>query len=322
MRTQLVRMIALVAFAAAAAGAAAEAYPAKPIRIVVGLPAGSLPDTIARLLGERLAEALGTPVVVENVTGAAGNIAADRVAKARADGYTLGILSQTQVVVNPNLYRLPYDAVKDFAPVTVLTVSANVLVVPAGFPARTIPELVALAKRDPGGLTFASGGTGSGTHLAAELLKAAAGIDLRHVPYKGVSAAIPDLLAGRVSLMFSPIQSVLPLLRDGRLRAIAVTSRSRQPALPEVPTVAEAGYPGFEATLWNGLFAPAGTAPAIVALLHRETVKALASAQIRARFGELGMETVGNSPQELGAAIRAEIPGWGRVIKAAGIGRD
>jgi len=322
MRKQLARMIALLALAAAAAGAAADPYPARPIRIVVGLPAGSLPDTIARVLGQRLAEALGTSVVVENVAGAAGNIAADRIAKARADGYTLGVLSQTQVVVNPNLYKLPYDPVKDFVPITMLTVSPNVLVVPSGFPARTIPELVALAKRDPGGLTFASGGTGSGTHLAAELLKSAAGIDLRHVPYKGVSAAIPDLLAGRVSLMFSPIQSVLQLLRDGRLRAVAVTSRARSPALPDVPTVAEAGYPGFEATLWNGLFAPAGTPPAIVEVLHRETVKALESRDIRARFAQLGMEAAGSSPEELGAAIRAEIPGWGRVIKAAGIARD
>jgi len=322
MRTSLARTIAAAALAAAAAGALADPYPAKPIRIVVGLPAGSQPDTIARVLGQRMSGALGTSVVVENVTGAAGNIAADRVAKARADGYTLGVLSQTQVVVNPNLYALPYDALKDFAPITALTVSPNVLVVPPGFPARTLPELVALAKRDPGALTFASGGTGSGTHLAAELLKAAAGIDLRHVPYKGVSAAIPDLLGGRVSLMFSPIQSVLPLLRDGRLRAMAVTSKARSPVLPDVPTVAESGYPGFEATLWNALFAPAGTPPQVLEMLHREAVKALAAPELHARLEQLGMEPAGSSPEELGAAMRAEIPAWGRVIRAAGIARD
>jgi len=322
MQAKLVRSMILIVLAAAAANAMAGPYPERPLRIIVGLPAGSLPDTIARLLGQRLSEALGEPVVVENLTGAAGNIAADHLAKARGDGYTLGVLSQTQVVVNPNLYKLPYDPVKDFAPISELTLSPNVLVVPPDFPARTIAELVALAKRDPGGITFASGGTGSGTHLAAELLKTAAGIDLRHVPYKGVSAAIPDLLAGRVTLMFSPIQSVLPLLRDGRLRAVAITSRSRSPLLPDVPTVAESGYPGFEATLWSGLFAPAGTPPAVVRLLHRETVKALGSPQLQARFAELGMEAVGNSPDELGAAIRAEIPSWGRVIKAAGIAPD
>jgi tripartite-type tricarboxylate transporter receptor subunit TctC len=322
MQTKLARVMILVALALATTSAIAGPYPERAVRIVVGLPAGSLPDTIARALGQKLAEALGTPVVVENVTGAAGNIAADHVAKARADGYTLGVLSQTQVVVNPNLYKLPYDPVEDFAPITLLTLSPNVLVVPPDFPARTIPELVALAKHNPGGLTFASGGTGSGTHLAAELLKSAAGIDLRHIPYKGVSAAIPDLLTGRVSLMFSPIQSVLPLLRDGRLRAVAVTSRSRSPVLPDVPTVAEAGYAGFEATLWNGLFAPAGTPPAIVSRLHREAVKALASPQLHARFEQLGMETAGSSPDAFGAAIRAEIPSWGRVIKAAGITRD
>jgi tripartite-type tricarboxylate transporter receptor subunit TctC len=297
-------------------------YPEKPIHIIVGLPSGSLPDTIARLLGQKLAVALGKPVVIDNLTGAAGNIAAERVAKAAPDGYTLGLLSQTQIVVNPSLYKLAYDPVKDFAPISQLTLSANILVVHNAVPAKNVKELVALAKAQPGGLTFASGGSGSGTHLAAELLKSVAGLDIRHIPYKGVTAAIPDLLSGRVTMMFSPIQSVLPLVREGRLRALAVTSLKRAPGFPELPTVAESGYPGFEVTLWNGLLAPAGTPTAIVRKLHLETLKALALPEPRAKFADLGLETIGNSPDAFAAAIKSEIPKWAKVIKESGITPD
>ena len=232
-------MFGLLALLIAGSPAAQTPYPERPIRLIVGLPPGSQPDTIARLLGQKLAEALGKPVLVENVTGAAGNIAAEHVAKAAPDGYTLGLLSQTQIVVNPGLYKLAYDPTKDFAPISQVTVSANVLVMHNAVPAQSLKELVALAKAQPGALTFASGGSGSGTHLAAELLKSAAVLDIRHVPYKGVTAAIPDLLAGRVTMMFSPIQSVLPLVREGKLRALAVTSLRRAPTLPETPTIAE-----------------------------------------------------------------------------------
>ncbi|EHP40299.1 extracytoplasmic binding receptor [Cupriavidus basilensis OR16] len=297
----------------------AAAYPDKPIRILVGLPSGSLPDTIARVLGARLSAALGVPVLVENITGAAGNIASERLAKAVPDGYTLGVLSQTQIVVNPSLYALPFDPQKAFAPISQLTLSANVLVVNSGVPAKTVSDLVALAKAQPGMLTFASGGIGSGTHLAGELFQLAAGIDMRHVPYKGVSAAIPDLLAGRVSLMFSPIQSVLPWVRDGRLRALAVTSLKRASVLPELPTVAESGFPGFEVTLWSGLVAPAGTPSEAIRILHAQTVKALAAPEVRDRLAVLGIEEMGNSPQEFAAAIKTETPKWAKVIGAAGI---
>jgi tripartite-type tricarboxylate transporter receptor subunit TctC len=312
-----------IAIALALLGCAcAAAYPDRPIRILVGLPSGSLPDTIARVLGAKLSAALGVPVLVENITGAAGNIAAERLAKAVPDGYTLGVLSQTQIVVNPSLYALPFDPQKAFAPISQLTLSANVLVVNNGVPAKTVSELVALAKAQPGMLTFASGGNGSGTHLASELFRSAAGIDMRHVPYKGATAAIPDLLAGRVSLMFSPIQSVLPWVRDGRLRALAVTSLKRASVLPESPTVAESGFPGFEATLWNGLVAPAATPSEAIRILHAQTVRALAAPEVRDRLAVLGIEEMGNSPQEFAAAIKTETPKWAKIIRAAGIKAD
>ena len=325
--TQISRLLfglvfGLLALLIAGSPAAQAAYPEKPIRIIVGLPPGSQPDTIARLLGQKLTEALGRPVVVENVTGAAGNIAAERVARAAPDGYTLGLLSQTQIVVNPSLYKLAYDPVKDFAPVSQITLSSNILVVHNAVPAQGVKELIALAKAQPGALTFASGGSGSGTHLAAELLKSVARIDIRHIPYKGVTAAIPDLIAGRVTMMFSPIQSVLPLVREGRLRALAATSLRRAPAFPELPTIAESGYPGFEVTLWNGLLAPAGTPAAIVRRLHLETVTALALPDLRGKLTDLGMEEIGNTPDAFAAAIKSEIPMWAKVIKESGIKAD
>ena len=260
--------------------------------------------------------------MIDNVTGAAGNIAADRVAKAAPDGYTLGLLAQPQIVINPSLYKLAYDPVKDFAPVSQVAVSPFMLVVHNAVPAKSVKELVALAKAQPGGLTFASGGSGSTPHMAAELFKSMAGLDIRHIPYKGVVAAIPDLLGGRVTMMFSPIAVVLPLVREGKLRALAVTSLRRSSAAPELPTIAESGYPGFEVTVWNGLLAPAGTPATIVRKLHLETVKALALPDLRAKLADLGLEGIGNSPDEFAAVIKSEIPKWAKVIKEAGIKPD
>jgi len=302
-------------FAAAAQGT----YPEKPIHLIVGFPPGSQPDIVARLLGHALSETMGEPVVIENVTGAAGNIAADRVAKAAPDGYTLGLLSQTYIVVNPILYKLPYDPVKDFAPVSQVAVSPNLLVVHATAPAKSVNELIALAKAQPGGLTFASSGSGSGTHMAAELFKSTTAIDIRHIPYKGVVAAIPDLLGGRVTMMFSPIPVVLPLVREGKLRALAVTSLRRSSAAPEVPTIAESGYPGFEATNWYGLLAPGRTPATIVSRLHLATVSALALPDLRGKLTDLGLDVIGNSPEEFAAAIKSETPKWAKVIKESGI---
>jgi tripartite-type tricarboxylate transporter receptor subunit TctC len=312
--------LCLVALAQPAA--AQGSWPERPVHLLVGFPAGSQPDIVARLIAQKLTETEGKPVVVENITGSAGNIAADRVAKAAPDGYTIGLLSQTHMVVNPALYKLPFDPVKDFAPISRVTMSANMLVVNNAVPAKTVTELVNLARLQPGGLTFASSGNGTGSHMAAELFMASTATILRHVPYKGVVAAIPDLVAGRVTMMFSPIPVVLPLVREGRLRALAITSLQRSPAVPELPTVAESGYPGFAATNWYGLVAPAGTPQAIVRRLHLDTLKALQLPDVRAGLERLGIEVTGDSPEEFAAAIRAEMPIWAKVIKDAGIKPD
>jgi tripartite-type tricarboxylate transporter receptor subunit TctC len=302
--------------------AQAAHYPEKPLRIVVGFPPGAQPDTVARLLGQKLSEALGKPIVVDNASGAAGDIAAERVAKATPDGYTLGLLGQTQLVVRPSLLKLTYDPVKDFAPISQVIVSPNMLVVHNSLPAKSVKELVALAKAQPGALTFASGGSGSATHMPAELLKSVAAVDIRHIPYKGTVAAFPDLMGGRVTMMFSNIAAVLPMVRDGKMRALAVTSLKRSPAAPDLPTIAESGYPGFEVTSWYGLLAPAKTHVTIVRRLHLETVKALALPDLRARLADLGLEVIGNSPDEFAAFIRSEIPKWAKVIREAGIKPD
>jgi tripartite-type tricarboxylate transporter receptor subunit TctC len=315
-------LLGVCALACAGSPVARASYPDKPIHLVVGFPPGSQPDIVARLVALDLAKALGKAVVVENMAGAAGNIAAERVAKAAPDGYTIALLSQTHIAVNPNLYKLAYDPVKDFSPVTQVAVSPNLLVVSPAVPAKTVGELVALAKAQPGGLTFASSGTGSGTHMAAELFKSATAIDIRHIPYKGVVAAVPDLLGNRVTLMFSPIPVVLPLVREGKLRALAVTSLRRSPAVPDVPTVVEAGYPGFEATNWYGLFAPASTSPAIVRTLHAEAVKALGRPELRGKLNGLGLEVIANSPEQFAAAIGAEIPKWRKLIQDSNMKPD
>ncbi|MGH6629710.1 MAG: Bug family tripartite tricarboxylate transporter substrate binding protein [Burkholderiales bacterium] len=302
--------------------AAQTTFPEKAMRMVVGFPPGGPPDVVARLLGQKFTEAWGKPVVIDNITGAAGAIAADRVAKAAPDGYTLGLLSNPELVINPSLYKLAYDPVKDFVPVSQVAVSPLMLVVHNAVPAKNVQELIKLARARPAELTFASSGSGTNTHMAAELLKSVAGLDIRHIPYKGVPAAIPDLLGGRVTMMFSPTVVVLPLAREGKLRALAVTSLKRSSAVPELPTIAESGYPGFEVTLWSGLLAPARTPATIVGKLHLETVKALALPDLRAKLADLGMEGKGNSPDEFAAAIKSEIPRWAKVIKESGIKPD
>jgi len=322
MKQILAVILSVSAIVAAGHAAAQTNYPEKPIRIIVGFPAGSSPDITARHLGQKLAESWAKSVVVDNVPGAAGNIAAERVAKAAPDGYTLALAVNAQVIINPSLYKLPYDPVRDFAPVSQVGVSPNILVVHSVVPAKTFMELVTLARARPGEITFASGGSGSSPHLAAELLKTAAGLDILHIPYKGVIVAVPDLLAGRVMMMFSPISVVLPLVRDGKLRPLAVTSLRRSPVAPDVPTIDESGYPGFEATVWYGLLAPAGTTATIVRKLHLEIVKVLALPEVRAKLADLGMEVIGNSPEEFAAVIKSEIPKWAKLLKDSGIKMD
>ncbi len=295
-------------------------YPNRPVKILVGFTAGTAPDLAARILTDRFSELWGTPFVVENVPGAGSNVATDRVAKAAADGLTLLMGGNPSLVINPSLYeKLPFDPVKDFAPISQVFIAANLLAVPIESQVTSVAELVALAKARPGKLSYAHAGVGTSQHLAAELFKTMAHLDIAAVPYRGSTALMPDLLAGRVDMSFANIVNVLPLAREGKLRALAITSRRRSQLAPELPTMAESGFPGFEAVPWFGLLAPAGTPQDVVDKLYNETVKALAIPQVRKKFDELGLEPVGNTPAEFAAIIRKETPEWAKVIKDAGI---
>jgi tripartite-type tricarboxylate transporter receptor subunit TctC len=312
--------IAVTLLCAAAAAGAQGAYPEQPVRILVGFTAGVAPDVTARILAERLGEVLGKPVVVENVTGAGGNIAAERVAKAAPNGYTLGMIGNGSLVFSPSMYeRLAFDPLKDFAPITQVFVAANLLVVPASLPVKSLDELVALARAQPGKLTYAHAGAGTSQHLAAELFKSTLKLDIRPVAYRGSTALMPDLLAGRVDLAFANIVNVLPLVKEAKLRAFAVTSVKRSGIAPELPTMSESGFPGFEAVPWFGLMAPSGTPGPIIERLNRETLRILALPEVRKRFADLGLDTLGGTPAQFTAVIEREIPQWARVIKQAGI---
>jgi tripartite-type tricarboxylate transporter receptor subunit TctC len=314
-------LIAVGLAAALAAGAAAQApYPDRMVRILVGFTPGVAPDVTGRLIADKLAAGWGKPVVVENVTGAGGNLACDRAAKAAPDGHTLVMCGNGSLVIAPSLYeKLSFDPAKDLAPITQVFVAANILVVHPDVPAKTLPELVALARARPGELTYGHAGVGTSQHLAGELFKAAARVDIRPVAYRGSTAVMPDLLAGRLSVFFGNIVNVLPLVREGTLRAFAVTSLKRSAAAPDLPTMDESGYPGFEAVPWFGLMAPAGTPGEIIDRLQRETVRILALPDVRRRFDELGLDVIGNTPAEFAAAIKAETPQWAKVIREAGI---
>jgi tripartite-type tricarboxylate transporter receptor subunit TctC len=287
---------------------------------VVGFTPGTAPDLAARILADRFSEVWGSPFVVENVPGAGSNIATDHVAKAAADGYTLLMGGNSSLVINPSLYEtLPFDPIKDFAPISQVFVAANVLAVPSELPIKTVAELVALAKANPGKLSYGHAGVGTSQHLAAELFKYMAHIDIAPVPYRGTTALMPDLLANRITMSFANISNVMPLAREGKLRALAITSIKRSALAPDLPTMAEAGYPGFEAVPWFGLLAPTGTPKNALDKLYGETVKALALPEVRKKFDELGLEPIGNSPAEFSAIIRKEIPEWAKVIKDSAI---
>src|SRR5216683_925148 len=318
--TSLLRVFAIGTALLAAGPAFAQGYPEQGVRIIVGFPPGVAPDVTARLLADKFGEAWGKPVVVENVTGAGSNIATDRVAKAAPDGYTLLMGGNSALIMSPSLYdKLPYDPIKDFAPISQVFVAANILVVHPDVPAKTLPELVALARAQPGKLTYGHAGVGTSQHLGAELFKSMADIDIRPVAYRGTTAVLPDLLAGRLTMSFANIANVLPLVREGKLRPFAVTSLKRSAAAPDLPTMAESGYRGFEAVPWFGLVAPAGTPPAVVEKIYRETQRCLALPQVRTSLETLGLDVIGNSPAEFAAVIKAEIPQWAVVIKGAGI---
>ncbi len=320
MRLARILFAVLLVVGATQTAFAQSSYPNRPVKIVVGFTPGTAPDLAARILADRFAEVWGTPFVVENIPGAGSNIGTDRVAKAAADGYTLLMGGNWALVINPSLFEtLPFDPIKDFAPISQVFIAANVLVLPPDVPARTVADVVALAKTQPGKLSYAHAGVGTSQHLAAELFKYMAHVDIVPVAYRGTTAFMPDLLAGRISMSFANIVNVVPLAREGKLRALAVTSIKRSALAPDLPTMAESGFPGFEAVPWFGLVAPSGTPKDVLDKLYGETAKALATPDIRKKFDELGLEPVGNTPAEFAELIRRETPEWARVIKDAGI---
>jgi tripartite-type tricarboxylate transporter receptor subunit TctC len=301
------------------AAAAAADYPTKPIRLVVAQAPGGNADIVARAVAQKIGEALRQQVVIDNRGGGGGVIGAEVVAHAAPDGYTL-LLVSSAFGVNPSLQqRLPYDPIASFAPITLVAFSPDILVVHPAVPVRTVKDLIALARAKPGSLNFGSSGSGGSTHLAGELFKHLARVDMVHVPYKGAAAALIDLIAGNVQLMFASMPSAIGHVRASKLRAIAVTSVKRSIALPDLPTVAESGLADFETTAWQGMFAPAGTPPRIIATLNSEVARAVRSPDLRDRLVTEGSEPVGNSPNEFSAYVKREIKRWSDVVKATGM---
>ena len=318
--TRIFAMLIPAILAAYSASSPAQTYPAKTVRFIVPFPAGGGADIVARAIAQKLGESLGQQVVVDNRTGAAAIIGTEIAAKSPPDGYTI-ILGQTGPnSINPGLYdRLPYDALKDFAPITLTTIYPYVLVVHPSIPAKTVKELIALAKAKPNQLTFASAGNGGANHLAAELLKSMAGISMVHVPYKGSAPALIDVLGGHVSMMFDPTITAIPHVKRGKLRALGVSSLKRSAVAPELPTIAETGLPGYEALGWHGVLAPAATPREIITRLNADIVKVLQSSDMRARFAEQGAEPVGNTPEQFLEFLKADLAKWAAVIKSAGV---
>ena len=318
------RSLALVACSAfallGAPSALAQApFPTKPVRLVVPFPAGGTTDILARAAAQKLSETLGQQVIVDNRPGAGGNIGAELVAKAPADGYTLLMGTVGTHAINPSLYaKMPYDHVKDFAPVILVAGVPNVLVVNPDLPFKTVADVVAYAKANPGKLNFASSGSGTSIHLSGELFKVMAGVQMTHVPYKGSAPALTDLIGGQVQLMFDNLPSALPQIKGGKLRAVAVTSTTRAAALPDVPTVAESGLPGFESSSWFGILAPAGTPKDIIAKINTDVQKWLSTPEAKEKLLGQGAIAAGGSPDEFAKNIQAETAKWAKVVKESG----
>lgn len=305
-----------------APASAQQPYPDRPIRIVVPYAAGGAADAVGRILGQAMSEDLGQPVVIENRAGADGNIGAEAVSKSSPDGYTLLLGDVGNLTMGPAIRKTtPYDAIKDFIPISQLVSAPNLLVVHPSLPVNTFQEFINYARAHPKKVNYASSGTGGSAHLAGELLKSATGIDIVHVPYKGASAALNDVLRGDVQSMFG-LSVVLPQVKAGKLRALAVTGPSRMESLPDVPTVAESGFPGFEATAWYGLLAPAGTPEPVVSRLHQSVAKALSSPPLREKLQASGNAVVGSTPAEFASYIKLEKAKWTRIVDAAGIKVD
>jgi tripartite-type tricarboxylate transporter receptor subunit TctC len=297
----------------------AQPWPGKPIRIVVTYPAGGGADAMARLISPKLSEALGQPVVVENRGGASGTIAAELVAKSPADGYTL-MLDATNHAVNPSLYpKLPYDPARAFAPVSLLALFPNVLVTHPAYPVNSVADLIKKAKAEPGKIAFASSGNGSAQHLAAELFRQRAGLEMVHIPYKGGGPALIDVMAGQVPIYFGNMASALPHVKNGKLKAVAVTSGRRSPAAPDLPTISESGIAGYQVYEWNAIFAPAGTPQAVLNRLQAEIARAVKVPEVRDRMLALGGEIVASSPADLAAWVREQTASWAAVVRTANI---
>ena len=315
--------LVVMGFGVAFLASAQSEYPTKPVKIIVPFPPGGPADALARIVGDKLAQSLGQSFVIENKPGAGGNIGMEQGAKAAADGYTLTLAAAGNLTIAPSLYsKLPYDPVKDYAPISVLATVPNILITAPTVPARTLRDLITLAKARPGTLNFASPGNGSGAHLAGELFKSMAGIDIVHVPFNGVGPAMSALLAGNVQIFFAQSSAALPYVRTGKVTALGVASAKRIDAAPELPTIAEAGLPDFEVTSWYALVAPAGTPAPVIEKLNAEIVKALASADVRERFASQGFEPVGNSPAEFATMQKAESTRWARLAKESNLRLD
>jgi tripartite-type tricarboxylate transporter receptor subunit TctC len=319
-------MIALLAGLAliwAAPATQAADYPVRPVTLAVAFTPGGPSDVLSRIVGKKLEQLLGQPFIIENRPGAGGNVAAEQVARAPADGHTLLMGNNSILATNAALYKkINFDPEADFAPISLIGSQANILVVNPQLPVRTMAELIAHAKANPGKVNYASSGHGAAAHLAAELFKAEAKIDIVHVPYKGAAPALQDVIAGHVQMMFATAASVVPHIQSGQVRALAVTTLKRTAVFPELATVDELGLKGFDATTWHGLVAPSRTPKDVVATLHRATVAALADTAVRKSLGDLGVDIVGNTPEQFTAYIKAEIPKWTAIVKASGATLD
>ena len=312
-------LMVAIAFAVLAPSAYAQSYPNKPIRLVCPFPPGGAVDIASRALAHELTQTLGQPVTVDNRPGAGGNIGADIVAKSPADGYTLLMTTSGIMAINPALYsKLSFDPLKDFASVSTVVSLNNVLVLNPNVPYKSVREVIAAAKAQPGKLTYASSGNGTSIHLSGELFKSMTGVDMLHIPYKGSAPAVTDLLGGQVNMMFDNIPSSLPHIKAGKLRALAVTGAKRSQLLPDLPTIAEAGVPGYDSYVWFGVVAPAGTPPEIVARLNAALVKTAATPSFHDRLTEQGYDVASSTPEQMAASIRAEIAKWGKIVKASG----
>ncbi|KQR60780.1 tripartite tricarboxylate transporter substrate binding protein [Acidovorax sp. Leaf160] len=303
--------------------AAAQAFPTKPITIIVPFAAGGTTDILARIIAQGLTAELGQSVVVDNRAGAGGNIGGQAAARSAADGYTLFMGTVGTHAINAALYKkMPFDPVKDFAPLTRVANVPNLLVANPAQPFKTVQELIAYAKANPGKINFGSSGSGSSIHLSGELFKSMAKVDMQHVPYKGSAPAVTDLLGNQIAIMFDNMPSAIQHVRSGKLRAIAVTTAKRSPELPDVPTIAEAGVPGYEATSWFGMFAPAATPAPVVGQLNKALVKVLAQPDIKKKINEQGAETAGETPEQFAAFIQQESVKWGKVVRESGASVD